>query len=59
MAVPTPLQPLLAVVLGGLLFAEALSAAQWIGVAIVLGGVLLVNVLGSVRVSSGSTSSAR
>jgi drug/metabolite transporter (DMT)-like permease len=58
-AVLMPLQPLLTVVWGRLLFAEALSTAQWAGVAVVLGGVLLVNVFGSVKVSPRSTSSAR
>jgi drug/metabolite transporter (DMT)-like permease len=58
-AVLMPLQPLLTVIWGRLLFAEALSAAQWVGVAVVLGGVLLVNVFGSVKLSPGRTSSAR
>ncbi len=58
-AVLMPLQPLLTVIWGRLLFAEALSAAQWAGVSIVLGGVLLVNVFGSVRISPRRTSSAR
>lgn len=58
-AVLMPLQPLLTVVWGLLLFGEALSAAQWAGVAVVLGGVLLLNLFGSVCVSPGRTSSAR
>ena len=58
-AVLMPLQPLLTVVWGRLLFEEVLSTAQWAGVAIVLGGVLLVNVFGSVRVRPGGPTSAR
>lgn len=58
-AVLMPLQPLLTVLWGRLLFAETLSAAQWAGVAIVLGGVLLVNVFGTVTLSSRTTSSTR
>jgi len=42
-------QPAGAVLLAQLLFTEALSPLQWAGVAVVLGGILLLTILGAVR----------
>jgi len=43
------LQPMLTIVWARLVFAEALSSIQWLGVAVVLGGVLLIAVRGTVE----------
>ncbi|HSQ38416.1 MAG TPA: DMT family transporter [Acidimicrobiia bacterium] len=42
-------QPAGAVLLAQLLFTEALSSLQWAGVAVVLGGILLLTILGAMR----------
>ena len=42
-------QPLLTVLWASLIFVERLSKVQWIGVALVLGGVGLLSIRGSVR----------
>ena len=47
------LQPMLTVLWGFLLFAEALSRVQWAGVALVLGGVGALSMLGTVKRSDG------
>ena len=46
------LQPMLAILWAGLLFDETLSWVQWLGVAIVLGGLLILNARGAVEPSS-------
>ena len=44
------LQPMLAIVWARLVFAEALSPLQWTGVAVVLGGILVLAVRGTVEI---------
>lgn len=46
------LQPMLAILWAGLLFDETLSWVQWLGVAIVLGGLLILNARGAVEPAS-------
>ena len=44
------LQPMLAIVWARLVVAEALSPLQWTGVAVVLGGILVLAVRGTVEI---------
>ncbi|MCJ7726386.1 MAG: DMT family transporter, partial [Acidimicrobiia bacterium] len=43
------LQPMLTIVWARLVFTESLSAIQWMGVAVVLGGILVLSLRGTVR----------
>jgi len=46
------LQPMLAIVWARIVFSESMSPIQWLGVAVVLGGVLILALRGTVETRS-------